>query len=335
MISRETLFWTALPLAFALACGSSETEPSAAPPAAPAADVQGGRGEHNGDGHGDGSMHDEMAGEQAHGSAGPADAADLASTWARLQSTRDSIAADVTNGQLASIHEKSEALEPLGRAMLEKSPDLTAEQRARAESAVKQIPAVSGKLHEAADAGDTARTSAALEQLNAVLELLRSQYPSGALEGGAAHEQHSGSAHDHGAMSRLPGHEHRVKPLAAVDVPAAETLVVKSTEFAFVPRRLELRAGIATRIELDNREALVEHSLLVRAPGGGDLIHLHAGPKGTDAGTYQLDTPGSYEVLCTIPGHTEAGMVGTLVVVQPAPTASHDAQTREEIRDEA
>ena len=44
------------------------------------------------------------------------------------------------------------------------------------------------------------------------------------------------------------------------------------------------------------------------------LIHLHAAAHGTDADTFRIDTPGSFEVLCTIPGHTEAGMVGKLVI---------------------
>ncbi|HEU4430886.1 MAG TPA: plastocyanin/azurin family copper-binding protein [Myxococcota bacterium] len=198
--------------------------------------------------------------------------------------------------------------------MLDHSSDLSAEQRARVESALKQIAAVAGELHEAADAGDAERTSAALKQLDAVLELMSAQFPAGALDGGASHDQHGGATHDHGATSHFAGHEHTTRPLAWVDATAEETIVVKSTEFAFEPTKLEMRAGVATRIELDNRAALVEHSLLVRAPSGGDLIHLHAGPKGTDAGTYRLDSPGTYDVLCTIPGHTEAGMVGTLVV---------------------
>lgn len=332
MISRASLLLAALLLTFALACSSSETEPEAATPptAAAAAGAQDEHGDHAGaKGHEAGAMHDEMAGEAAHEGMGGATAHDLASTWASLQGVRDAIAADVKSGQLGGIHEKSEGLEPLARAMLEGGPNLSAEQRARAESAVKQIPAVADKLHEAADGGDAARTSAALEQLDAVLELLSAQYPADALEGGAAHSGHgSGGGHDHAAMtSHLPGHDHSARPLAAVDAPAERTLVVKSTEFAFEPRTLEVRAGVATRIELDNREALVEHSLLVRAPGGGDLIHLHAGPKSSDAGTYRLDTPGTYDVLCTIPGHTEAGMVGKLLVVGSArqKVDSHEA----------
>ena len=293
-------------LAFALACGSDEPiGPAAEPPAAAPAQPNGtAEDAHAGMNHG-GAAHE--AGAEAP--------ADLPSAWAALQRTRDAIAAEIASGELGGIHERSEALARSAQAVLERSAALAPEQRARVESAAKQVPAVAGKLHEAADAGDAERTSAALKQLDAVLELMRAQYTPGALEGAESPEQHDGATHHHDATSHLAGHEHTKRPLAWVDAAAEETLVVKSTEFAFEPTTLQLRAGVATRIELDNRSALVEHSLLVRAPGGGDLIHLHAGPKGTDAGTYRLDSPGTYEVLCTIPGHTEAGMVGKLVVL--------------------
>jgi uncharacterized cupredoxin-like copper-binding protein len=41
---------------------------------------------------------------------------------------------------------------------------------------------------------------------------------------------------------------------------------------------------------------------------------VHTTPGGTDAGTFEIDAPGHYKVLCTIPGHTEVGMAGELVV---------------------
>ena len=75
-----------------------------------------------------------------------------------------------------------------------------------------------------------------------------------------------------------------------------------------------MRAGEATRIELEN-DGAVEHALIVASPDGkGDWIHLHAMANTTDAGTFRIDKPGKYRVLCTVEGHIEAGMVGELVV---------------------
>jgi plastocyanin len=217
------------------------------------------------------------------------------------------------------VHPKAEPLPALAQRLLVLSTALAADKHARVEGAVSQMARVAGKLHDAADEGDAARTQAALTQLDGLLELIAAQYPAGALDGAggaataAAHDP-TMPMHDHSALSSMPGHDHRTRPLAAVDAPPEATIVVTASEFAFEPSTIELRAGVPTRIELDNRGALVEHSLLVHAPSGGDWIHLHAAPKGTDAGTYRIDTPGSYEVLCTIPGHTESGMVGKLVV---------------------
>jgi uncharacterized cupredoxin-like copper-binding protein len=115
--------------------------------------------------------------------------------------------------------------------------------------------------------------------------------------------QHGGHEHHHAEM-----------PLAQVEAPAKTTLRVKASEFDFQPRTLALRAGEPTRIEFAN-DGATEHSLVVKAPdGASDWIHLHAGPKQVDTGTYQIDAPGQYPLLCTIPGHTEAGMVGLVVV---------------------
>ncbi len=305
---RRTGFLMTAPLAILLACGSAEEPAPLAPPATPTERAEQSMS---------GSPAGHEAGDAHAGHQEPAAApADLASAWAELLGLRGAIAADVEAGALGEIHAKSERLAPLANAVLEHSSQLAGEQRARVESAVKQIPAVAGKLHEAADGGDAGATRNELGRLDAVLELMRAQYPAGALDASApaVGGAHDAAMHPHGTTSAFAGHEHATRPLAAVDTPAQAMLVVISSEFAFEPKTLELRAGVPTRIELDNRAAAVEHSLLVTAPAGGDWIHLHAQAKGTDSGTYRIDVPGSYEVLCTIPGHTEAGMVGTLVV---------------------
>ncbi len=259
-------------------------------------------------------------------SAGTARAGDghegVGNAWAALRATRDAIGADIDAGKLDEIHTRSEALVPQGQTLLERSTDLAPEKRARVEGALKQLPGVAGALHDAADAGKADGARSQLKRLDGLLDLVRVQYPPAALTAVApvapepdhAAMGHAMATHDHGSGAGAPGHTHAAKPLAATDAPAKASITVNSGEFTFEPKLLELRAGEPTRIELVNH-GKVEHALVVAEPSGkSDWIHLHAAPNASDAGTFQIDTPGHYKLLCTIAGHTEAGMVGELVV---------------------
>jgi uncharacterized cupredoxin-like copper-binding protein len=236
----------------------------------------------------------------------------LTGAWTALTAARDSISADVETGALKDVHAKAEPLPKLVDALLAQSGDLEAGKRTRVEGAAKQVTHVADALHVAADRGDVERTRKELSRLDSLLELIRAQYPSDALDaGGHGHEGHSAApGHGDGA------HAHRERAAGVVDALAQTTVRIQALDpLRFEPKRIEVRAGVPTRIELENVGA-AEHSLVVKTPDGGrDWVHLHAPPGATEAATYQLDEPGSYPVLCTIPGHTEGGMVGELVVL--------------------
>jgi uncharacterized cupredoxin-like copper-binding protein len=238
--------------------------------------------------------------------------ASLAGAWEALVSARDAIAGDVERGELSGIHAEAEPLPELAGAVLARSDDLEAGRRARVEGAVKQVARVADALHDAADRGDAARTRKELARLDGLLALIRAQYPAGALE--------TSASHGHEGHSAAPGqgggaHAHMERPAGAVDAVPQATLRVRAFDsFRFEPSRLLVQAGVPTRIELEN-DGAVEHSLVVKTPDGGrDWIHVHAMPGATEAMTYRLDEPGTYPVRCTVPGHTEGGMVGEMVV---------------------
>ncbi len=239
-----------------------------------------------------------QGGHEGHGGATPKPAS-LAGAWAALMATRDAIAGDVESGALGDIHAKAEPLPELVAALLEQSGDLDAGKRTRVEGAAKQVTRVADALHVAADRGDAARTRKELSRLDGLLELIRAQYPAGALDAGAY------------------GHEgHSTAPAGVVDVTPQATVRIQAFDrLHFEPKRNGVQSGVPTRIELENTGA-ADHSLVVKTPDGErDWVHLHALPGVTEAATYQLDEPGTYPVLCTIPGHTEAGMIGELVVL--------------------
>ncbi len=235
----------------------------------------------------------------------------LADAWSALMATRDAIAADVDAGRLDAVHERAERLAPLASSLLDASASLEPAKRARVEGTVRQVSKVAGALHVAADAGDATKTKRELERLDGLLRLLEAQYPHGALSTGV----HSMGDYDPEGHGSGAAHAHATRPAGMVDTPAQTVLRVKALDMKFDPSVLEVHAGVPTRIELDNIGATV-HSLIIRTPDDQhDWVHLHAGIGSSDSGTYKLDTPGRYPILCTIPGHTEAGMVGELVVL--------------------
>ncbi len=90
---------------------------------------------------------------------------------------------------------------------------------------------------------------------------------------------------------------------------AAETVAVELSEFEISPSNIEIAAG--GTLEVTNIGA-VEHDLAVT---GTDVATpmLAAG----ESATLELGdlAPGVYDLLCTVPGHDSAGMIGTLTVV--------------------
>lgn len=259
-------------------------------------------------------MHEGMHAAGTNDSSGTTPGHGGSSAWADIRGIRDAIAADLDAGKLAGIHPRAERLAPLAAALRTGAKDLPPETRARIEGALKQVPSVADALHTAADAGQVDSTRRALKRLDGILDLVQAQFPAELLPAIPAPAEGNQGAAAPGVMQDQATHVHAARPLAAVDDPAAASISVMAGDFTFAPKKLSMRAGAPTRLELKN-DGAVEHALVVRAPNGaGDWIHLHAQPKGVDAATYRIDHPGTYRVLCTIAGHTEAGMVGELVV---------------------
>jgi uncharacterized cupredoxin-like copper-binding protein len=82
------------------------------------------------------------------------------------------------------------------------------------------------------------------------------------------------------------------------------------TQLRFAKSSLEAPAGRVT-LEMPNPSAL-EHDISIRGNGidqQGEVV----GQGGTSRVSAQL-TPGSYEFYCSVPGHEQAGMKGTLTI---------------------
>ena len=113
--------------------------------------------------------------------------------------------------------------------------------------------------------------------------------------------------------------------------------VVDADDFSFSPAQIEVRVGEPVRIIFNNEGAL-EHDWSIthiaatnvheesdHSDAHGDHMHgmgddpdLHVSAMPGHSGRLEF-TPteaGTYEITCTVAGHHEAGMVGTLVVTE-------------------
>lgn len=91
--------------------------------------------------------------------------------------------------------------------------------------------------------------------------------------------------------------------------PGAPELVVTATEFAFEPGELRIRVGTTVNLTLDNGGQLY-HDLSI-----SDLGFVLAGDPGVrSSGALTITEVGRFRFVCSVPGHAEAGMTGTLVV---------------------
>ena len=119
--------------------------------------------------------------------------------------------------------------------------------------------------------------------------------------------------------------------------PAALELSLKATDFRFEPASMEVMAGQQVTVRMDNQGTL-EHDFVIQEipvektaaesePEVGataahtmddmeiePAVHMGAMAGLSSSVTFVPTKPGTYEYFCAVPGHKEAGMVGTLIV---------------------
>ena len=102
------------------------------------------------------------------------------------------------------------------------------------------------------------------------------------------------------------GHDDHGESSPAVE--GARRIEVNATSFAFDPDEIEITAGEDVAIVLSSEDIL--HDFTV----DGLDVHVAADRGETVEGGLRVDEPGEYTYYCTIAGHREAGMAGTLIV---------------------
>lgn len=123
--------------------------------------------------------------------------------------------------------------------------------------------------------------------------------------------------------------------VGCVSTPAQATteINVEASDFAYQPTSITVPAGEPVTISLNN-SGRAEHDFVVEKINVTEVQASDSGPAAHHAGGHEADydlhffaragdtetlqftalEPGTYEIFCSIEGHKEAGMVGTLVV---------------------
>jgi len=91
---------------------------------------------------------------------------------------------------------------------------------------------------------------------------------------------------------------------------AAVTVTIATTEFKFTPDTITVHMGERVQVTLDNTKGTLKHDLYQPE------LNIHAEVEAGKKAIFEF-TPnkaGTFDLICDVPGHKEAGMVGKLVV---------------------
>jgi plastocyanin len=91
--------------------------------------------------------------------------------------------------------------------------------------------------------------------------------------------------------------------------PSGQTFTITAAEFAFDPSEIEAPADSEFTIEVVNA-GVIEHDFAIE---GHDSEKIVVPVGETVSGSFSLSA-GTYEFFCTVAGHKESGMKGTLTV---------------------
>jgi uncharacterized cupredoxin-like copper-binding protein len=174
--------------------------------------------------------------------------------------------------------------------------------------------------------------SAALALLTVVVLVISSGCGSGSSGTGSQHEPGDTSIHNIPSLHDVdpPYEEEDLQATAEARDAGVPSVRVTAEHMKFTPDRIQLPAGERVIITLQNNADSVEHDLQVDGlkitrldgldrPGEhigvvSSTLALHTRPNWTARLTFRTEQRGTFDFYCTMPGHREAGMAGTLTV---------------------
>jgi uncharacterized cupredoxin-like copper-binding protein len=93
---------------------------------------------------------------------------------------------------------------------------------------------------------------------------------------------------------------------------------IVATDLKFTPPTIQAKVGQPLKVVLENK-GVIEHDLAfptLKADKASGALKVVAKPGQAVTLEFTPTAKGSYEYVCTIPGHKEAGMKGTITVAE-------------------
>ncbi|MBV8715938.1 MAG: multicopper oxidase domain-containing protein, partial [Chloroflexi bacterium] len=115
---------------------------------------------------------------------------------------------------------------------------------------------------------------------------------------------------------------------AAARTDLVTNVTVTASEFKFGPSNVQVPVGQKITFTLHNT-GTIDHDLTIQ----GTPFSIAAKPGQTTTGEFTFDKPGTFDFYCSIAGHKEAGMKGSLTVVDPSSTSAPMTQSSTSMAD--
>ncbi len=114
-----------------------------------------------------------------------------------------------------------------------------------------------------------------------------------------------------GAAAANPAPDAGATTPAASSVAGAQQVTIEvGNAMTFTPSAITVRAGQPVELALRN-EGFIPHDFTL-SQGVSQKVKLEADGSETARATFTIERPGTYTFICSVPGHAEAGMRGTI-----------------------
>jgi nitrite reductase (NO-forming) len=101
-------------------------------------------------------------------------------------------------------------------------------------------------------------------------------------------------------------------PEASPSSDAQQVMLKVGNAMSFDPASITVRAGQPVQLTLQN-SGLMPHDFSL-SDGVAQPVKITASGGQSATGVFTVDTPGTYSFVCSMPGHAEGGMRGTITV---------------------